>query len=471
MFLFGALLDGFLNIWDERFHALVAKNMMETPFVPRLYPEMLLDIDHSHWAKSYIWMHKQPLFLWQIMLSFKLFGVSELAMRIPSILMCTILIPVIVRSGTLLVNKNVGYLAALLFASSFYTLELISGRQMLDHNDIAFAGYITLSIWSWLEYKNSGKVYWLFLIGLFSGCAVLCKWFVGLLVYLGWGTELLTSKAKLKEYLRPLLSFLVTLVIVLPWQIYTFVQFPDEASREWEYNTMHFSVPIEAHGGNSWYHLSQIENVFGHLVPFILLIGMYLLYKRGKSKSTVVGIFAIFLGVHLFFSLAATKMPSFTYILILPVFIFVATAMDSAILALKERVKVSFIATLIILFVLGLTSYSRIDVEELQLIHTEWSEENTYTRMLTYNRKVFVELKKELPPNSVLLNVKGRHYVEAMFYTDALAYNFVPSVREIQKLKSANKHIYIFESETPLPEYITSDSDITILKKRLQGYE
>ena len=32
IFSFAALLDPFLNIWDERFHALVAKNMMNHPF-------------------------------------------------------------------------------------------------------------------------------------------------------------------------------------------------------------------------------------------------------------------------------------------------------------------------------------------------------------------------------------------------------------------------------------------------------
>lgn len=169
--------------------------------------------------------------------------------------------------------------------------------------------------------------------------------------------------------------------------------------------------------------------------------------------------------------MAATKMPSFTYILILPVFLFTATAADSAILLLRERIKTPLIASLILAVALGVTCYSRIDVEELQLIHTKWSQENTYTRMLCYNRKIFKDLKKELPSNAVLLNVKGRHYVEAMFYTDALAYNFVPSEKEIRKLKRAKKRIYIFKAEVPLPEYITADADIVVLDKRLQGFE
>jgi hypothetical protein len=57
--------------------------------------------------------------------------------------------------------------------------ELIAGRQALDHNDFSFLTYISLSVWSFIEYQHSGKKIWIFLIGLFSGMAILCKWLVG----------------------------------------------------------------------------------------------------------------------------------------------------------------------------------------------------------------------------------------------------------------------------------------------------
>ncbi len=60
--LFGALclrlfiisLDPFLHDWDERYHALVAKNMMTDPFRPTLQITPLLAYDYKAWRGKYI---------------------------------------------------------------------------------------------------------------------------------------------------------------------------------------------------------------------------------------------------------------------------------------------------------------------------------------------------------------------------------------------------------------------------------
>jgi len=70
LFSFAALLDPFLNIWDERFHALVAKNLIDHPLMPTLYDDPVVDMLYDRWDRWHIWLHKQPLFLWQIALSF-----------------------------------------------------------------------------------------------------------------------------------------------------------------------------------------------------------------------------------------------------------------------------------------------------------------------------------------------------------------------------------------------------------------
>ena len=59
---FIANLDPFLNIWDEQYHALVAKNMVESPLKPTLFQKPLLDFDYKVWAGNHVWLHKQPLF-------------------------------------------------------------------------------------------------------------------------------------------------------------------------------------------------------------------------------------------------------------------------------------------------------------------------------------------------------------------------------------------------------------------------
>ena len=104
--------------WDEQFHALVAKNMMSAPFEPMLYKNLLLPAFDSDWTMGHIWLHKQPLFLWQMALSMKIFGVNVIALRLPSLLMSTAVTYLIYRIGSVTINKSAGFYGALLFAFS-----------------------------------------------------------------------------------------------------------------------------------------------------------------------------------------------------------------------------------------------------------------------------------------------------------------------------------------------------------------
>jgi 4-amino-4-deoxy-L-arabinose transferase-like glycosyltransferase len=60
------------------------------------------------------------MFLWQMALSVKLFGANILAIRLPSVLLATFLIPVSYRTTRIFFNKESAYYTALLFASSFF---------------------------------------------------------------------------------------------------------------------------------------------------------------------------------------------------------------------------------------------------------------------------------------------------------------------------------------------------------------
>ena len=141
---FIANLDPFLILWDEQYHALVAKNLIANPLKPTLYSTPLLEYDYKNWTANHIWLHKQPLFLWQIALSLKLFGINTLAVRIPSILLHAILALMIFRIGKISNSERVGYYGALFFTVAYYPLELVSARFSTDHNDLSFLFYICL---------------------------------------------------------------------------------------------------------------------------------------------------------------------------------------------------------------------------------------------------------------------------------------------------------------------------------------
>ena len=195
-------LDPFLHNWDERFHALVAKNMMQSPFKPMLHKNPILPYDFADWSTNHIWLHKQPLFLWQMALSMKIFGVNEMAIRLPSVLMGTISVYFIYKIAEYwFKNETTAFLAALIFTFSNYQLSLTSGRFALDHNDVAFTFYVTASLWAFTRYLRSNfKIRWAIFIGIFVGCAVLNKWLTGFLVYGGWGLYILLDKNYRLDY-------------------------------------------------------------------------------------------------------------------------------------------------------------------------------------------------------------------------------------------------------------------------------
>ncbi len=471
IFSFSALLDPFLNLWDERFHALVAKNLMHHPLMPTLYDNPIVNMDYDRWDRYYIWLHKQPLFLWQIALSFKLFGVSEFSLRLPDIVLGAILIFITYRSGKLLVNQRVGYISGILLISTIYILELISGRQELEHNDFSFLVYVSLSIWSFIEYHYSKKKIWIYLIGLFSGMAILCKWLVGLLVYLGWFIlRMMQKKIKLSENKDVLISLLVTIFVSLPWQILTFIWYPQEAINAYKFNAIHFLTPLEGHSGSFWYHFEIFDTIYGRVASFLIIPAFIILYKRVKDKKLFASLLSMVFIVYLFFSLAATKMPSFTIIVAIVIFIALASLFDAIIDYINTFIQKKYVKHIIFILVIFIIVLLRFNIEYLQAKHTLWKKNNVYTRMLLHNKKVFKSLK--LPPNTVLFNVKGRHYIEAMFYTGLPAYNFIPTYDQYQDLKNKKINIAIFIKENmKIPNYLKNDTSIMFINKKIEGYE
>jgi len=116
-----AAVDPFLQDWDERFHALVAKNLIHHPLTPMLRLDPIMAFKIEDWCCNHIWVHKQPLFLWQMALSMKLFGVNEVAMRLPSVIMGTISIYFVYDlANRWIKNIDISFVAALLFAVSNY---------------------------------------------------------------------------------------------------------------------------------------------------------------------------------------------------------------------------------------------------------------------------------------------------------------------------------------------------------------
>jgi len=456
---------------DERFHALVAKNLLDHPFTPMLYADPVTDMAYDRWDRSIVWLHKQPLFLYQIALSFKIFGISEYSLRLPDVIMGTVMVIGGYRIGKLLVNPRVGFLTGMFMLTNIYWFELISGRKEIDHNDFAFLFYISLSIWGFVEYHHSVKKKWIILTGLFAGFAVLCKWLVGLLVYSGWSLlKIQEKKFRLKEIRDLVISLLVTVVVALPWQIYTFIRFPEETKAIHSLNAMHLFKTIDGHEGTFWYYFGNFDLMYGKMAPFLIIPAFLVLYRQSSSRKIYFSLLGMVIITYLFYSISATKMPSFPVITSMLVLLAFATLLDFLLNQVKRislrpgPETVVFVIAVIMMIALNF------NIEGLQEKHTLWKKENRYTAMLSHNKSVFTSL--ELPENAVIFNVKGRHYIECMFYTGLPSYGFIPDQKQYSGLKEHQRVIAVFTPDNGnVPAFLLSDPEVIWIHEVIEGYQ
>lgn len=493
MYFFAATLCPFLNLWDEQYHALVAKNCMEHPFTPMLYSDTNIP-GHSYdfWTSSNIWLHKQPLFLWQIALSFKIFGVSELSLRLPSIIMCTLFIPIGYRMAKLLTNQVIAYFTAISIAFSWYLLLLTSGLETVDHNDICFIFNISGSLWTFTEYIHDKRKHWQWalVIGLFAGCAILTKWLVGLLVFLTWGFYLLFEyRFHLKDWKvgHYLLALGITLLVVLPWQIYILHKFSEPAHQELFYNFTHLNQAVEGHQGPPLYYLMILPwqyfgrgfqpfqnhfqwNIYSISCYIVLVSGFIMLLRTIKKRSESLTILATTLFVYLFFSIAKTKMPAFSMVVCIIWFMSIATFAEKVCLLVAKGIPYLVIQkSLIAVIILGYSYYQTNYNHYLDYYMGNFSNR-------VYNKQLFKQLDTFLPTNCYVFHTMTTHNnykdftlgVFGTFYSNRQCYSELPSIKVLKQLQGKGYSIAIFDTQDLSEEY-RKDNSIILIRDTLKA--
>jgi 4-amino-4-deoxy-L-arabinose transferase len=467
LFAYAAMLDPFLNLWDERFHALVAKNMRNHSWMPTLYDDDFMPMAYNDWDRHHIWLHKQPLFLWQMMLSFKMFGVSEFSLRLPSIILGLATAGAIYRSSRLLIDSKTAFYTTFLFITGYYVLNLIAGRECTDHSDFVLMAYVSLSIWSFIEYTFKRKKYWALLAGLFAGLAFLTKWMPGFLVFALWGLYFFQRKWNKHALLDFAMALGIAIIIALPWQIYTFVVYPVDAIREWNYNSAHLTHALEGHDGPWWFHFKNFPLIFGWASAILFIPGCYLFIKKVKKEYIAAYFLVLIVCTLLFYSFAATKMSSYPIILCLPIALIAGTTL-AQLIEWTETYK-NYVAHSLVLIMLVVVFMLNFRPSKMVETHSTKGSNNEYAKMLIHNKKVFRSLHFHDP--TILFNVKGRHYVEAMFYSPYFAYGFIPDSAQYATCKIRGFKMALFPGKEKLPAHLLNDPDVRILKDTLKGYD
>lgn len=455
----------FMQLWDEQFHALVAKHMAEQPFHPQLYKNPLLPYDYTNWSGNATWLHKQPWFLWQMALSIKLFGNNIWVVRLPSILMASFFPVMVYQLGRQILHHKAALFAGIFAASGFFLTWLTVGLKATDHNDVAFLFYVTASLWAFVRYTQKQDFRTAVFVGLLVGIAVLNKWLTGLFTFLVWGLWLLFDgqlRVKAPNWWHLISAVGIAVMVFVPWQVYVLWHFPLEARYEMEFNSRHFFEVLEGHAGAWHYHFTHIGYLYGlqELLGGWALMGpavLALVLTQKNKPQVLVPLAGAVLFVYLFFSIAATKMPAFPYLTAVFWMLAVGALMAQLQIWLAP-VKWTKIPGLVVFAIALLFNTSFLDFNRVRNL-----PDNPYFEGRLHNHEILKNLDQLLPEgnNWVVFNTASWEGSLAMFFTNrnTVVYDQLPSKEQIQSLQAAGYQIAVFKTPD-LPETLQSQPDI-----------
>lgn len=427
--------DHYLHEWDERYHALVAKNLIKHPLKPTLYDNSFLPYDYKAWIANNVWLHKPTVPLWTMSLSLYVFGTNEIAARLPSIFLSLLAVYLTFLIGRTLFDERIGILAAFLHSINGIVLEVAGGKLASDHIETFFdffiEGAVLISI---ISIVKTNKYYFSFIAGIFIGLAILSKWFPAVLVFPVWLTGAVFSR---KYSLQQVLSHLTIMisgcfVIALPWFIFFLNQFPQEARWEIFRSVLAYSETIEGWRADWWYYINYVEIIFGEIVYLPLIFAIYFMFKDRKEwPLKLLSIWWIIPVI--VFSFGVTKRHPYLLISAPAYFTIIAWywfyLKDNVI---KKKINWLRITVLVLLLALPIRlSFERIKPFNRVDSNPKWVK----------NIRALNQLIKE--KQVVIFNTE--HPIEIMFYTDFTAYSKMPDTTIIRKLNKLGYTSYVYE--------------------------
>ena len=185
------------------------------------YAEVAHEAITNHNYADFTWngrpyLKKPPLLFWLMAASFKAFGESELAARLPSVIAGLGTLTLIYFGAADTAGRLAGALAAVI-PLSFYFFVARGGSECATDPPLIF--FTTLSIWSLLRARFNRK--WLALSGVACGLAVLSKGLAGLIPLI----VVLVAVASLSEFREIGASGVTTValgagLVAAPWYAY-----------------------------------------------------------------------------------------------------------------------------------------------------------------------------------------------------------------------------------------------------------
>lgn len=433
-----AAADAFPHLWDEAFHAVVAKHCMVNPLKPMLYQAPALPYDYHDWLANHVWLHKPPLALWLIAASYHLFGINEFALRAPSIALSAAMIVLIYRMGVMLWDWRHGLLAAALCAVNAHLIDLASGRDATDHVDLLLVALVTAGAYAALRAATALRPLRADLAtGILTGLACLAKGLPGLFIAGLWGVAVASHHLSLRrDAVRALRVAAIALAIAAPWMLYTRWAFPLESAWENSYSLRHLFEALEGHAKPWHFYLGRLAIWLGPVAWIAVPWAIVRLVRRPAPPALIFVL--LWFGIpHLLFSLVATKMPAYVTITAGAAFLLIAFLLLDAPAVLAARANRRALRPLlqgVLLLVLLLPA--KRTLKQLHL-RGRYDSRPAWAQQLR-------DLAADCPnPDAVIFAVPN--HIEAMFYGNFTAYNYLPPRDVVERLLASGREIAVFD--------------------------
>jgi len=273
-----------INNWDESLFAMRAAYMSEEGQYMR---------DYSHWVDGGM-LHrstKPPFTTWLQVLSFKIFGINELALRLP-IALCVLgtLLLFLWFSRKKLGSIHIGYGAGFVLVTSLgYVRE--HGSRTGDQ-DAALAFYMiagAIAFYNYLEATQPRqRLGWLAMLAASSIAAVMTKYAFGLLFFPAFLIYAIYKK-QLWALLRRGSTWLAMLVVVLPlgvWLVYIERQLPGFVEQAFFHELAdRYTTTYAGHNHSFEYYFKRFWTG-DYFMPWLMLLPgpVVLFFQKKPSK-------------------------------------------------------------------------------------------------------------------------------------------------------------------------------------------
>jgi 4-amino-4-deoxy-L-arabinose transferase len=337
--------------------------------------------------------------------SLKIFGLTEIAVRIPALILATLASLLVFFIARRFCSEKYAVLAATLFAFHGLMTDLCTGRLSSDSVETCFLFFITWGMYIIFRKPLGGfKMKDYLFVGCLTGFAFLSKWQPALLIPL----VAFIAHFKKSEIWRHLLgmTLMMTVAILIggAWIGYCYVHYPIEA--DWLIHSLFLPVyDSSVSPDGTWYsYLTDFGNFFGYTTYILVILFIVNLVNERSDRGVHLQRIALLIWVILpliLFSFAEAKRGTYIFISAPAIVILISYSLEKS---MNWKSLSRWISIASVVLILGYSIDKGINIIGKE--HSrEWSD----------------ELKSRKYNGGEVIHGEP-HYIEAMFYHNITAY-------------------------------------------------